>query len=317
MPDPRNALGFPPEANDWLDSLEKLPPTVVDLPDLATADQRLRDLGVRDDDLADILAARPAAAELLWLHERCHAQLVDGIDGGPGMLPWQALPESYGATGRFFYVWVFLSAVPEIRRWHAEKGVTEDESREILADVGRQIAVHRRIFGGTSGLHTHRWLTLHFRGLIFSFGRLQFERQRSWIAVPDEFEVGDRVLSVHIPESGPMTPAACDASFAAAKAFYERVFPEEKYAHAVCLSWLMDTQLADALPAESNIVRFQRRFTGTGHRRDGDDAVLEFIFRYQGKDLDSLPQDTALQRAIVSHLRAGNHWYAVTAWCSL
>lgn len=309
-------LGFPPEAADWLAALEKLPATEVDLPDPATADERLRQLGVRDDDRADILAARPAAPELRWLHERCLAELTGGIDGEPGMLAWPALPESYGATGRFFYVWVFLSAVPAIRQWHASHGVTDEESWEILADVGRQVAVHRRIFGH-SGLHTHRWLTLHFRGLIFSFGRLQFERQRSWVAVPDAFEVGDRVLSVHIPESGPLTPAVCDESFAAAIAFYERVFPDEKYEFAVCGSWLMDTQLADVLPAASNIVRFQRRFASTGHSRDGDAAVLEFVFRYLGTDLDGLPQDTGLQRAIVSHLRAGNHWHAVTGWCRL
>jgi hypothetical protein len=309
-------LGFPPEAADWLAALEKLPAVPVELPDDAAADELMRQLGVRDDDRADILAARPTAPELLWLHERCCAQLADGIDGEPGMLPWQALPESYGATGRFFYVWVFLSALPAIREWHAARGVTDAESWEILGDVGRQVAVHRRIFG-VSGLHTHRWLTLHFRGLIFSFGRLQFERQRSWVAVPEKFDVGDRVLSVHIPETGPLSPSACDESFAAAVAFYERVFPEEAYEFAVCLSWLMDPQLADVLPAESNIVRFLRRFTTTGHRRDGDAAVLEFIFRYVGKDLDGLPQETALQRAIVSHLRAGNHWQAVTAWVAL
>ena len=40
-----------------------------------------------------------------------------------------------------------------------------------------------------------------------------------------------------------------------------------------------------------------------------DDA----FFRKLGRDLDGLPQDTALQRAIVSHLRAGNHWQAVTS----
>lgn len=312
----RATLGFPPEADEWLDTIEKLTVTCeVALPDDGTADQWMRDLGVLDDDRADILAARPTQPELHWLLDRCHSQLADHIDQAPGMLDWPSLPDSYGATGRFFYVWVFLTALPAIRDWHAAKGVTNAESAELLADVGRQIAVHRRLFGGVSGLHTQAWLTLHFRGHIFSFGRLQFERQRSWVAIPGVIAVGDPVLSVHIPETGPMTPEACDASFAAAADFYPRHFPDEKYEVALCRSWLMDTQLADYLPAESNIMRFQNRFTATSTQSDGDDAVLEFVFRRIGKELDSLPQDTVLQRAIVSQLRSGQHWHAVTSWC--
>jgi hypothetical protein len=318
QPDPRTALGFPPEADEWLDAIDKVTVTSeVTLPDDSTADQWMRDLGILEGDRADILAARPTQPELRWLLDRCHAQLADDIDRTPGLLPWAPLPESYGATGRFFYVWVFLTALPAIRAWHVEQGVTDAESREILADVGRQVAVHRRLFGGVGGLHTQVWLTLHFRGHIFSFGRLQFERQRAWVSIPGVVAVGDPVLSIHIPETGPMIPAACDASFAAAVDFYRRHFPAEKYEVAVCRSWLMDTQLADYLPAESNIMAFQNRFTPTTTSSDGDEAVLEFIFRHVGTDLDSLPQDTVLQRAIVSHLRSGKHWHAVTSWCRL
>ncbi|GAA1684318.1 acyltransferase domain-containing protein [Fodinicola feengrottensis] len=317
MPDPRASLGFAPPANEWLDSIQNLAATEVVLPDDHTADQQLRDLGVLEADRADILAARPAQPELRWLLDRCHTQLVADIDQSPGMLPWPELPTSYGPVGRFFYVWVFLTALPAIRDWHAQHGITDAESREILQDVGRQIAVHRRLFDGVSGLHTQAWLTLHFRAQIFSFGRLQFERQHSRVTVPDVLALGDPVLSVHIPETGPLLPAACDASFAAAAKFYREHFPAEKYELAVCRSWLMDTQLADYLPAESNIMAFQNRFTSSGEQSPGDAAVLEFVFRYAGTNLDSLPQDTGLQRAVVAHLRSGKRWLAATSYCRL
>jgi len=62
------------------------------------------------------------------------------------------------------------------------------------------------------------------------------------------------------------------------------------------------------LPADSNIVRFQRRFEPVPGWREGDADVLRFVFGRLGGDLDRLPQDSALQRAIVAHLRAGRHW---------
>nr|WP_246001771.1 hypothetical protein [Allorhizocola rhizosphaerae] len=66
---------------------------------------------------------------------------------------------------------------------------------------------------------------------------------------------------MHIPECcGPLPPAACDVAFARAAEFFPRHFPDEPYEVAVCMSWLLDPALADHLPAESNIVRFQRRF---------------------------------------------------------
>jgi hypothetical protein len=56
----------------------------------------------------------------------------------------------------------------------------------------------------------------------------------------------------------------------------------------------------------------------------GDDSALSFVFR---KDLpregatteflDALPARTTLERAIVSHLRAGGQWRSRTGWADL
>jgi hypothetical protein len=114
-----------------------------------------------------------------------------------------------------------------------------------------------------------------------------------------------------------MTPAACDASFTHAKEFFARHFPEEDYHIAVCRSWLLDDQLADYLPADGNIVQFQRRFRPAYRPHDDDEDILRFVFGRITPGLDGLPQRTALERAVVGHLKAGNHWSGGAGWLEL
>ena len=80
-----------------------------------------------------------------------------------------------------------------------------------------------------------------------------------------------------------------------------------------CGSWLLDPQLREYLPADSNIVRFQQRFELEPYEEpeglDADVEVLRFVFRTLSTPLDQLPRRTVLQRAVVDHLKAGRHWY--------
>ncbi|HEV2427151.1 MAG TPA: hypothetical protein VGS61_02890, partial [Acidimicrobiales bacterium] len=62
------------------------------------------------------------------------------------------------------------------------------------------------------------------------------------------------------------------------------------------------------------ILAFQRRFTMVPGGNDDDWDTLEFIFRQPDAELADLPQDTTLQRGIVSRLRAGGHWRARVGW---
>src|SRR5262249_13055026 len=101
-----------------------------------------------------------------------------------------------------------------------------------------------------------------------------------------------------------------------------RCFPRTRYRYVHCHSWLLDPQLAEYLPADSNIVAFQRRFRRLPARlgvADDDLAVLAFVFErdrtpLQPGELDALPQRTALQRAIVTHLKVGRHWHFRPGW---
>jgi hypothetical protein len=316
----REGLGLGAQHDAWLASLDAVGPLPggVELPPVVEAPALLARLGASADDAAAVLAGWPSPERdpaAWWLVERCAHVLVRDF-GGCRLLGWPPLP------GRLVYAYVFLAVLPRVREWQKLRGVPDDVGWATFADLGRQMAVHRRIHG-TAGLEDGDWLAFHFRGALYALGRLQFNRGRTeksaerLRAAGAPVQRGDFVLDVHIPEGGPLTPEACDASFAAVRRFFARHFPEEPYRVATCRSWLLDEQLAGYLGPDSNIVRFQRRFRLAPAGREADADVFGFVFGRRAVSLDDVPQRTRLERAIVAHLRAGRHWRERTGWLEL
>lgn len=285
----------------------------------------LRRLRVAEADIGEVLAARPSARQnpdLWWLLERCNRELVNDMGGLGTIAGWPTLPAQLGPIGRYFYVWVFLSTISDLRKYHSRRGIPEEITWATLAELGTQMW-YRRSICGDGGLHTQEWVTAHFRGVLYRLGRLLFERQRIWFDA--ERDGGDRpprrgawALGVHIPR-GRLTPESCDKSFMQACAFFSRYFPEEPYLFATCVSWVLDDQLRAYLSPGSNILRFQRRFhlLSLGATTPSDQATVEAIFARRwthATDTALLPQATHLEHAVVTHLRAGRHWYYRTGW---
>ncbi|MEQ7011303.1 hypothetical protein ABN028_34555 [Actinopolymorpha sp. B17G11] len=169
-------------------------------------------------------------------------------------------------------------------------------------------------------------LSRTYRGLSYRLGRLVFERGRPQPESTTHAVLGpgQSGVAVHVPRvGGRLDPGACDDSFARAQNFFPRHFQDNPVAFD-CHSWLMDDQLGHYLPATSNIIRFQRRFAFFNDNEPADHEILALVFarRYDGPHvpgelLDELPQDTTLQRAIVTHLHRGGHWHSRTGWCPL
>lgn len=328
-----------PELALWvreLDEADDLHEVAVRLPAGSELTDLLLDFAMAHEDIGPVLAAgsRLAADDALaWLLERCVRLFVrdmgivgGGPDGGPRPGPrLPTLPPETGPAGHWFAVLVLAATAPHTLAYHRGHGVPPEVSRRTFGDVGRQCAVCRRRHG-TAGVANTFWLIRHFRGMLFQLGRLQFERTRlggtmgrAVAAAGMAAGPGDLDLAVHIPDfSGPLTPDACDDSVARARAFFPRHFPDEPYAVATCHSWLLDPQLADHLPATSNIVAFQRRFRpGYPVGTVDDQAPVSFVFGDPALPPAGLPRHTAVQRAVGDHLRAGRHWYGGNGWFAL
>jgi len=323
-------LGDDESSVTWLASVASLddPEAVAALPAAHELAPVLLDLAVPHEDI-DLLVSLAkqvdGSAALTWMLTRCVHSFTARLGQIGGLVPLPSFRNLPPPLAGYFPVLVCVAALPHAVAYHQSRGIPDDVSRRTFADLGRNIAVHRKRHG-VGGLHAPGWQTLHLTGALYDLGRLQFERARlgkttsaGMRAAGFACEPGDFTLSVHIPDfSGPMSPEACDASFAQARAFFARHFPDERFATAVCHSWLMDEQLVEYLPEPSNIMRFQKRFR-LAYQYDGDhnDGPLGFVFGRTIEDLDELPCDTTLQRAIVDHIRGGGQWHGGAGWLEL
>jgi len=263
----------------------------------ATADA----LGVpspRVDDALALLDERPELTAALD-HQ------VERMTAAVGTLDLVGWPAGLGADTERFQLLALLATVPATRDWYSAHAVPPEVARDSLADLPAKL----RDYGiAATGVD---WLTMIVTARVFVLGRLQFEPHAS---VPG---TGEPAFGVHIPELGPLDATACDASFARASAFFAAVLGDTATRAFVCESWLMDDQLAHYLPADSNILRFQRRFAlvdapQTDAPRDnvthGDTAVAKFVFRRPLGELPTIAPASRLERAVLDHLAAGGHW---------
>src|SRR5271166_1229112 len=176
-----SGLGLDDELGAWVSELGQGDPipAKMSLPEHDAGREMLARLNVADEDAAEPLAtldAVRAAPELWWLLERCHHRVLSHL----GQVPrprecWPQLPAHLGASGRSFYVHVYLSVLPDTLAWHRRMAVPEPVSWATLADLGRHMAIQRRLHG-TTGVDEPWWMMLHLRGELFECGRLQYDR---------------------------------------------------------------------------------------------------------------------------------------------
>jgi hypothetical protein len=115
---------------------------------------------------------------------------------------------------------------------------------------------------------------------------------------------GDPVVEIHVPDKEPLTIPALRDAMERAVPFFERYYPDHRFAAIVCDSWLFSGQLEAMLGDDSNILRWQREgylLCGDG----GQEAFLQFTFGSHSIDLDTAPRDTRLRRAVIDYLRGG------------
>ncbi|MEG9551522.1 acyltransferase domain-containing protein [Streptomyces baarnensis] len=324
------------EVHRWLTGLARRPavPTVADpvAPAPVELAERMDLLDIPGPDREEVSAGLPDPRRtpalweaLLHCHRQLYADAAPGTDARSAVPDWPDAPAALGSSGRYFYVHLYLLALPHALERQRRLGIPDEVVAATFADLGAKLTTYRRAHG-TGGFDRQRWMVHHFRGVLHRLGRLQFERGvlDAEACGGDAADTGGPahgcpVLKVHVPGDGPLDREGCDASFDAARAFFARRFPETPFRHAMCSSWLLDRQLGAYLPREANILAFQRRFTEFGARPVGDDDVLEFVFHVPPgtADLGRLPRATTLQRSLVRHLRSGGHWRTAHGWTFL
>lgn len=293
-------------------------------------DVRDRIVAVTPDDLAR-LAFRPEdAAEVLgWRGDvladaadvRRIQELADGLVASMGNFVREERPVVFDAgdkehrLGRgVLPVFALLATAPELVASLRHRGVPDEVAWGTAADLGQQVWKGRRVYA-CAGLQNQDWLQTVWSGGFARLGRLQFELAYERVPGPGEgppspsTEGREVVLSVHIPADGRLSPAAVDDSFQRAGPFFARHFPEVgPIRWLVCHSWLLDPVLSEILPG-SNLDSFARRWeVWTSHSSDRSAYYFGFDIQTGEQptpDLDSLPADSGLHRAMIAHWRSG------------
>ena len=141
---------------------------------------RIRALGFRDLDVANVLAAAATVAArkddldaIAFMAEQLVSRIGNFqlIDGSMWSVP-QAHSEAVG-TGVLPMLTLLLTA-PDVAAFHASRGISPEVSTATLADLGQQVWVHRLTYH-EFGLHTQGWLLSAWCGALYWLGRLQFE----------------------------------------------------------------------------------------------------------------------------------------------
>ncbi len=177
----KTSLQQHPATASWYAYLEQMdtPDVPIALPSADDLPSILLEVAVPHEDIDNLVAllAVVEREDVWWVVERAawsvlqHMGQIDGPHGFP------QLPEEFGALGRYFFVFVFLTVLPYTKAFHAQRGINAEISHQTLLDMGRNVAVHRRRHG-TGGLHAPAWSMHHYTGNLYALGRLQFERAR-------------------------------------------------------------------------------------------------------------------------------------------
>lgn len=271
----------------------------MDPMDTISADLLAR-LGFRAADTAEFLAGTGSLSpadrtEIDRLGVLLHANLgrLESRDN-----PVDGEPVAHPVGTDFPLLVALVLTAPTVAGELVRRGVDEATAWHSVADLGQQVHVHRLVHG-RFGFGGRPWVPVNFSGSLLWLGRLQFT-----------LESATASLGCHIPEAGPLTPEAVDESLDLARRIALPAWREFEITRFTCLSWLLDPGLNARLPEHSNVRRFASRFRPTGPGEDATRDALYFGFHRetsQGQrvDLDDLPRDSSLQRAIIDQLKDG------------
>ncbi len=125
------------------------------------------------------------------------------------------------------------------------------------------------------------------------------------------FAPGDTLLKVHIPNTGKLLDADCEAAYARAREIFTACYPEYTFNGFICCSWLLCPALADFLKPDANIVKFQKRYAIFPGKNTAADVFL-YVFNKTVSSADevdfkTLPEENSMQRGIKKLLLDGKY----------
>lgn len=121
---------------------------------------------------------------------------------------------------------------------------------------------------------------------------------------------GDDILGIHIPKGADIRPEAVGNAIEGALAHIRRYYPEYHIKAIHCTSWLLSPELGELVGKQSKLALFSDMFTRYPTVSNGK-AVFGFVFnKGSNTDIQALPEDTSLQRAVKQRYLQGGYVHA-------
>lgn len=202
-----------------------------------------------------------------------------------------------------FILAVILKLACDVKVKYDEAGIDEKIYYDTMSDI--------KIWSDkckNGGLKNYTWLKNHVSFELFRLGRLQFQlyecKNKTLLYNKLPFSYGDKLIYVHIPEGEKLSEEKCVASFAAAKEFFGRYFPQYRYEYYICESWLLFEGNKDFMREDSNIVKFMSMFD-VRYSVKIDGQAIERIYGKRRFFKQSYPEKTALQKSAKEYMLSG------------
>ncbi len=234
----------------------------------------------------------------------------DSFDPKPHLNP---IREACKAEKRSYYpahtLYLLLLAKP-LKERYKKLGILSDEIYvDSMKDITWKLMKTHNIddIWGTS---FGDWSAKFFRPDIFTLGRLQYEMHDfgfEYSAHGFDLKPDTRIINVHIPASGPLTPELCMDSFKRAHEFFRDQFPSG-ISVFMTESWLIFPKHREFLPENSNILKFMDFFEPVKvyESKPGErDEMWRVFGKYADAPVDQLPRDTSIRRAYADWLAKG------------
>ena len=188
--------------------------------------------------------------------------------------------ESFGEGSdngiRNLLTWLYLCE--GVAEKYNAAGIPEEILIDTLYDIVRwtetYTEMHGKLYLGELG-----WLTRHMKLNLFKLGRLQFAMGDCEFDSPRHgVKKGDPVLEVHIPAGEKLDIRECEKSFAMAREFFAKYFPEHEWKCFTTHTWLLDTSIRPLMNEGSNILAFSDMFDIIEEQDSA--AAIRYVFTW-------------------------------------
>ena len=201
---------------------------------------------------------------------------------------------------------VYLAAACQIRNKYKEVGISDSIFLDTMGCFKRFLEETKEITGNWI-FDRGFWVWRQTSGLLFRLGTLEFEYWQAEGILPEEIKENDMGISVHIPSDAILTEEKLAESYDAMHTFWteheKQLCPMGKPRFVYCSTWLLSPELQKLLPENSGIRRFASEYR-IYYQNLENNGFYRWLYNGR-KEMDTLPENTSLQRAVKKHLEAG------------